>query len=233
MPLHVDVEEAARHLSITPSRIRELISGGGLRADKVGGRWLVEWESVLARERSQAAPGRPLSAGNSWALLLLASGDHLPSTFDPHARWRMNQTLDRNDLAELQSRLDRRALVHRLWAIPGELRPLRAAAGIVLTGSSAAGELEIDLLAPDAIDAYVPSDRVDALRLEHGLEQASARDANVTLRAVPEDAWLLDEHRVAPRAAVGLDLIGYPDSRSARVGNEVLAELDASRRPGR
>ena len=233
MPAHIAVEEAARHLRLTPARVRALIASGGLRAEKVGSRWLVEWDSVLARERSQSAPGRPLSARNAWALLLLASGDDLPPRFDQHSRWRISQTLNRYDLVDLRSRLDGRARVHHLWALPGELRPLRADEDLVLTAASAAGVLELGLLAPDTIDAYVPAERIKALASNYGLEPAAAHEANVILRAVPDDGWLLEDRRIAPRAAVGLDLASYPDSRSARAGAEVLAQLDAERRGDR
>src|SRR5215212_5429849 len=157
MPTLVDVGEAARQLQVVPSRVRALIASGGLRAEKVGGRWLVEWDSVLARERSQAAAGRPLTTRNAWALLLLASQDQLPHGFDQHARWRIGQTLDRHNVVDLQSRLERRARVHHLWALPGEVRPLRDVDELVMTGSSAAGQLKLELLAPDTVDAYVPA----------------------------------------------------------------------------
>ena len=99
----------------------------------------------------------------------------------------------------------------------------------MLTASSAAGALELGLLAPETVDAYVPAERLEALASEYGLEPAASRDANVLLRAVPDDGWLLAGRRIAPRAAVGLDLASYPDARSARVGAEILAELDAAR----
>ena len=229
MPAHVDVAEAARHLGVASSRVRALIASGGLRADKLGGRWLVEWDSVLARERGQAAAGRPLTARNAWVLLLMASGDELPPGVDPHARWRIGQSLHRHRLADLGSRLERRARAHHLWALPGELRPLRDGDDVVLSGSSAAGGLNLELLAPDTVDAYVPASRLDSLASEHGLEPVAASAANVILRGVPDDAWLLKERRIAPQAAVGLDLAGYPDSRSALVGSELLAGLDAAR----
>lgn len=233
MPAQVDVEEAARQLGVAASRVRALIASGGLRAEKLGGRWLVEWDSVLARERAQAAAGRPLTPRNAWALLLAASGDALPPGFDPHARWRIGQSLRRRALADLRSRLELRARVDHLWALPGELRRLREDGLLVLSGLSAAGELGLELLAPDTVDAYVPAGRVEALARGHGLEPAATSEANVILRAVPDDAWLLDGRRIAPRAAVGLDLAAYPDSRSARVGSALLAELDAARGEGR
>jgi GNAT superfamily N-acetyltransferase len=226
---HVAVDDAARQLGVAPSRVRALIASGLLRADKVGGRWLVDWDSVLARERAQNAPGRPLTALNAWALLLLASDEEIPRRVDSNTRWRLRQTLSRRRLADLESRLDQRAGVHRLWALPGELRSLCMGGDIVVTGSSAAGELNLDLLAPDTVDAYVPASTLNALVRDHGLEPVAASEANVTLRVVPDDAWMLGGRRTAPSAAVALDLAAYPDSRSARVGSELLERLDAAR----
>lgn len=103
----------------------------------------------------------------------------------------------------------------------------------MLTGSSGAGELRLELLAPDTIDAYVPASRIEALTSAHALEPAPMSEANVILRAVPDEAWLLDGRRIAPRAAVGLDLAAYADARSARVGAELLAALDDERSDNR
>jgi hypothetical protein len=117
--------------------------------------------------------------------------------------------------------------VHHLWAIPGELLLLRDSDLVALTGSSAAGELNLELLSPETVDAYVAAGQLDTFVRDHALEPAATSEANVVLRAVPDDAWLLDGRRVAPRAAVGLDLASYPDARSARVGGQLLAALDA------
>ena len=220
------VSDVARELRLDPSRVRALIASGGLRADKIGGRWLVDSDSVEARRREPSAPGRPMAPRNAWALLLEASDEPVPEDVDPVARWRRRQALQNHGLVALRARLERRARVHRLWALPGELRALRADEGIVLSGSSAAGALKLGLAAPDAVDAYVPADRLDAIAREYGLEDAAASQANVILRAVPHDAWVLDERRIAPRAAVALDLASYADPRSARVGLRLLKRLE-------
>jgi hypothetical protein len=169
---------------------------------------------------------------NAWALLLVASGEAFPDSVDPNTRWRIEQALAHHGLATLRSRVQRRAQVHHLWALPGELRPLHTDRALVLTGSSAAGTLALGLAAPDVIDAYVQAGHLGRLVREYGLEGAQASRANVTLRAVPEDAWVLSGRRVAPHAAVALDLASYADSRSERVGSELLARLDAKRDPG-
>lgn len=100
---------------------------------------------------------------------------------------------------------------------------------LVLTGSSAAASLKLGLAAPDTIDAYIPARSAEAIVEEYGLEPAAAARANVMLRLVPDEAWVLSGRAVAPRAAVGIDLAGYADPRSARAGAELLARLDVER----
>jgi len=87
------------------------------------------------------------------------------------------------------------------------------------------------LVAPDTVDAYVRRSELGTLVDEHGLQPPStAVQANVTLRAVPDDAWLLDERELAPIAAVALDLSFYTDNRSARAGHELLAGSETLQR---
>jgi excisionase family DNA binding protein len=231
MPSDLSVTEAAHELELDPSRVRALVASGGLRGYKIGGRWLVSWESVAERQREPVPSGRPLSARNAWALLLAASDETEPDGLTPTARWRLRQALMHPGLLALRGRLDRRADVHRFWALLGELRPLLEQPGLVLTGSNAASRLRLELVAPDTVDAYVRGSDLDKLIMGHGLRPPStAVQANVTLRAVPDDAWLLSEREVAPIAAVALDLSYYTDSRSARVGHRLLAELDGKHR---
>ncbi len=227
----VSVPEAARELKLNPSRVRSLIADGSLRADKIAGRWLVQSESVAARQREPTPPGRPMAARNAWAMLLAASGEPYPEGMDPAVRWRLRQALAQQGLVAVRGRLGRRGSVERFWALPGELRALYQSKDIVLTGSSAAGVLELPLAAPDAIDAYVRASRLDELVDAYGLDDVDkVGEDNVVLRIVPDDAWMLGERRTAPIAAVGLDLSFYPDSRSARVGHDLLRRADKEAR---
>jgi hypothetical protein len=227
----VSVPEAARELQLNPSRVRSLIVDGSLRADKIAGRWLVHSESVAERQREPTPPGRPMAARNAWALLLAASGEPFPEGMDPAVRWRLRQALAHQGLVAVRGRLGRRAEVERFWALPGELRALHKSKDIVLTGSSAAGVLELPLAAPDAVDAYIRASQLDELVDEHGLDDVdNVGQDNVVLRIVPDEAWMLDERRTAPVAAVALDLSFYPDSRSARVGHDLLKRADREAR---
>lgn len=224
------VSDVARELGVHESRVRALIAAGELDAEKIGGRWLVDPAAVARRKRQPYGPGRPLSARNAWALLLGASGEPLPAGLDPVASWRIRQSLAHHGLLGLGNRLDRRGRPQHLRALRGELRALRAGEHIIVSGSSAAGAHHLELLAPDALDAYLPASKLADVIAEHALDPAPSAEANVILRAVPDDAWLLAGRDAAPLAAVALDLAAYPDPRSSRVGQQLLARLDQQAR---
>ncbi len=225
----LSVSDAASELGVNESRVRALIGAGELQAEKVGGRWLVDSSAVARRNREESGPGRPLSPRNAWALLRLASGESVPGDLDGVSRWRLGQSLDRLGVGGMRARLIRRGRPHHFRALRGELRALHADERLMLSGSSAAGAHQLDLLAPDAVDAYVPMSALDDLVAEHALEAVSPIDANVVLRAVADDVWPSPVRRAAPLAAVALDLADYPDSRSSRVGHEVLDRLAKDR----
>jgi excisionase family DNA binding protein len=223
------VSDAAHELGVNESRVRALIGAGELDAEKIGGRWLIESAAVARRKREQSRPGRPLSPRNAWAVLRVASGESPPDDLDGVSRWRLGQSLDHLGLGGMRARLNGRGRPHHFRALSGELHALHANEHLMLSGSSAAGAHHLDLLAPDAIDAYVPVSALDDLVEDHALDAASPVDANVVLRAVPDDAWPSPARRAAPLAAVALDLASYPDPRSSRVGYEVLDRLDEQR----
>lgn len=222
----LSVSAAANELSVHPSRVRALIASGALAAEKVGGVWLVDRASLADRSRQQASAGRPLTSGNAWALLLAASGEELPAGLGASARWRIRRALESYGLEALLPRLARRAEPSSYWALGGELRALRGRADLVLSGPSAAAEYDLGLVGSDAIDAYVPASLLASLRREHALEQMSGPEANVLLRGVPDDAWLLGGRKVAPLAAVAADLCSYAEPRAARVGADLIARIE-------
>ncbi len=203
-----------------------MISSGTLEAEKIGGVWLIERASIAGRAREQASPGRPLSPANAWASLLMASGEELPSGLGASARWRVRHALEGYGLGGLRPRLVRRAETSSYWALPGELRALHDRDDLVLTGPSAAGAHHLGLVGSNAIDAYIPARLVSSMRREHALEPVSRAESNVILRAVPDDAWLLDGRRFAPLAKVAVDLCSYPDPRAARVGADLVVDID-------
>jgi hypothetical protein len=220
-------------LGVDVSRVRALIASGALDAEKLAGRWFVDPSSLAERRRAGSAAGRPFAPHNAWGLVLAASGEALPATLDSVARWRVRRALATDGLQRLRGRLVRRADPRRYWALAGELRALRERDDLALSGSSVSGAYELGLVAPDALDAYAPALLIATLERDHALEPAPAAEANVILRVVPDAAWMLRDRRVAPLAAVALDLASYPDPRSGRAGEKLLKRLDRERVSGR
>jgi Helix-turn-helix domain len=220
----VSVSDAAEALRLDPSRVRALAASGALSARKIGGVWLIDRASIEQRREHPSPAGRPLSAPNAWRVLLLASGEGLGKDADPVTRWRVRDALDRRGLDGLQRLLRRHAEVQYLWALPGELRRLRERDDVVLAGTSAAAGHHLDLLSGDRVDVYVSASRAPGIERAHALQSAAGAEANVVLRLVPDDAWpLLAGRRLAPLAAVAIDLAEDPDPRTARAGREVIA----------
>jgi hypothetical protein len=209
--------------------VRLLAANGGLPAQKIGGRWLVERGGVEKRRSRGSAGGRPFAARNAWAVLGLASGEEVDQ-IDSVTRSRLRRLLSFEGLSSLAPRLERRGQVHRFSGHPGEIRHLLADERLVASGASAARSIGLDLLGSGA-DGYVSDASLDEFVQEHALFPAATIDANVTLRLVPGDVWadFLGGQVHAPEAAVALDLAEEPDSRSRTAGEELLHRLDSTR----
>lgn len=115
----------------------------------------------------------------------------------------------------------------RFIAHPGELKRLRDHSALAKSGISAVGAYGLDLVAGDEIDGYVRAGDLARLKREHALEPAEGMEGNVLLRVVPDPAWHL-EGRLAPLAAVAIDLSEEADSRSIRVGKKAIDRLERS-----
>lgn len=220
----LSIPEAARELHVNPSRARSLVASGELAGVKVGGRWLVESSAVADRRRSHRPPGRPLSPSNAWAALFISSEEEAP-WLEPQALWRVRQNLRARGLNELKPRLMQRAKSIRFNAHPGELKRLRSRPNLAKSGISAAGAYDLDLVAGAEIDGYVRAEDLVAIERKHALEPAEGIEGNVLLRVVPDSAWHLSG-RLAPLAAVAIDLSEENDSRSIRVGKKAIDRIE-------
>lgn len=158
-------------------------------------------------------------------MLLLASGEQVEK-IDPSVRSRLKRALYQEGLAKLRPRLVHRSEPLSFRAHPGEIPYLLGDSRLVRSGVSASGDWDLDLVAGREADAYVRERNLKELVAHHALEPAEM-EGNVRLRVVPEDAWpFLEGRKVAPRAAVALDLVEEFDPRSALAGRESLADLD-------
>jgi hypothetical protein len=220
----LSIPEAARELHVNPSRARSLVASGGLAGVKVGGRWLVDGAAVADRRRSPRPAGRPLSASNAWGALFISSGEEAP-WLGPQALWRVRQSLKARGLNELKPRLVRRAEPRRFLAHPGELKRLRSHPDLARSGISAAAAYGLDLVAGAEIDGYVREGGLAAIERAHALEPAGDMEGNVLLRVVPDPAWHLSG-RLAPLAAIAIDLSEEADARSVRAGKKAIAAIE-------
>ena len=224
------VPESASLLGVNDARVRALIAAGELEALRVGGRWIVTRASLEDRNRRRAgaqagfrrrhitANGRPFHPSTAWRLMLAVDAGTLGGDLNAQERQRLQKHLGHAaiDVATLR----RRAVVRRYEAHPSVLSAMLDDRRIVRTGVSAAAEYGVDLVVDEHLDAYVPEADAEAVASDYELLAASARP-NVVLRVV-SCAWPFAESaRVAPRVAVGVDLLDSTDPRERRAGERM------------
>lgn len=219
--------EAAKLLGLNPSRVRALAASGDLEATLIGGSWALPRRAVLARKKAAFGSGRPYSPSNAWAALFLVS-ELNPDWISPQTKSRLRKSLRLEGLEAISGLLRKRGDLVRMRSHPGELRHIAADERVLLTGHSAAAKHDLDLLSGSEVEAYVNSEDFDELVDEHALKPASGLvgDSNVVFRVVPASAWHLAES--TPVAAVALDLLEAPDTRSQKAGRHLLKSLATS-----
>lgn len=213
--------EAAGRLGITPRRVYALIRDDRLRAQRIGGRLLIDRRDVDARLGGAPAVGRPFSARRAWAMILLAAGDD-PRGIDASTRSKLRKLLRDRDLWSMRSKFVDRAERRPLRAHSSDIAKLEAEPGVVRTGARCAAEAGLGLIASDApLELY--ADRATAERLTQRYRLAPSPRPNVVLRILPDEvrAWL--HGPLAPRLAIALDLADDQDSRAQDVARESLS----------
>lgn len=216
----LETRVAASRLGVTERRARALARSGRLGARKVGGRWLIDAESVDRRRVTGSPPGRPVAPRTAWAILMRASGEQpaWAAALDRSgaARRACGPHLRKDDLA----RLRRRAQVRYFVGSPAAQDALRAHPRAVATGVSAAPALGADVVAPGIVEAYLPEAEAERTVRRFELRETDEARANVILRAA--SFWPFDGQRMAPRAAVAADLAESIDERRRRAGLRLL-----------
>lgn len=213
--------EAAQRLRVTPRRVYALVKEDRLRAERVGGRLLIDRGDVEARAVSGANVGRPFSARRAWALILIAAGDE-PNDIDASTRSKLRRLLRERDLWSIRARLASRSQRWLLRAHSSDLARIEAEPGVIGTGARHAVEIGLGLVAPDApVEMYL--DRATADRLVDRYRLAPSGQPNVIFRVLPGEVGSWVRGPLAPWPAIALDLAEDQDPRSQQVAREVLS----------
>lgn len=210
----------ARKLGVSERRVRALAQSGRLRAQKVGGRWLVDPDAAARRQLGRGARGgRPVSIPNAWAALFLASGEQPAWLNDAVAR-RVRRRLLKRPLREELPRLERRADVRYFLGSPAALDEVSHHPQFVASGVSAANEYGADIVAPGVIEGYLPKREAERLAHLFALREVEELRANLILHAA--ESWPFGDQRIAPRAVVAADLALSMSERTRRAGEKLL-----------
>lgn len=222
------VVDVAQRLDISPARVRELVHGGQLSAQRVGRELLVDADSVHRRAHIvRPAAGRPLSPRMAWGLLWKLSGVRAP-WLAPAEHSRLRKYAVRLALEDWPRLLANRAEVHRARMLPGPLKRLREDPRAAIGGVAAAMHYGVDLMgAADDVELYAEPDLfrelADAKRINLAPEAP-----NVLIRVPrlsPVLAFDAEHAGYAPPAAVAADLADAGDERSVRAARQLLAEF--------
>lgn len=223
------VPEAAEHLGVHPSRVRELLHARTLAGRRVGRQWLIKVDD-LDRHRElirSGATSRSMSARTAWAAGALLDGQHtdwLASSERSRLKSRILQ--HREEVATFRRWLSaRQARVERFRIGEADIGALLEEEGVVATGISAAGAYGARLSAVGEADAYATASVATALKEKYFLV-ASDR-GNLLLRTVDgtwhtDTAVRRDETSMTTRLMTAIDLLDGTDTRSATAGRVLL-----------
>ena len=222
----VAVAQAAVRLGVHPSRVGQLIADGQLRAQRVGGSWLVCSADVARRAAQPPPPGRPLAAGRAWAVLdLLERGDAL--WLSSVARSQVRQVLRKLEGADerhWQAALRARAEVLSVHAHPAALVRLRAEPAVLLAGPAAAAAAGADLVVlSERSHVYVEPAHWPALAQRYVLNPVAPVDDDAVNLFVhlPRGHWPGGAGGIGP-AALAADLLDADEPRARRAGWQML-----------
>jgi excisionase family DNA binding protein len=231
----ISVHQAANRLGVSPRRVQALLEAGELSGVKVGGHWLVDRLSVKQRDVLARLRGRPFSPEGAWALLSLLTVEGAGGSLQMPEVHRSMLSRLRNRLAhggpvDLAPLLAKRARLHRYWVQPSQFPRIAREERFVLSGVSASEHYDLDIVASDELEGYLPEAELPRLIEQYALSEF-ARRPNLLLHTVP--FWSFAEGaRVAPLLVVLLDMAESEDTRTLAVGREALLHYSSGRKPG-
>ena len=195
----VSLADASQLLGVSSERVRQLVVAGDLPGVRFGNAWAVPRDSIDARRQVSNRRGRPLSARRAWEAV--AAGD-----------------VDLSNVGRYRNRGE----VHRYQMSVADLKFVSRQESVIVSGVAAAVSFgELLQAGPGESDLYLSASAHHQL----GSLVAAVPDqlGGVAVRIVPDEDWVFVEglssgeseagHRLAPRAAVALDLMDSGDPR--------------------
>ena len=229
--MELTTREAAQRLRVDQSRVRELVSTGGLRARRVGGQLLVDADCVdrQAALVSAGATGRPMAQRVAWAAADLADGGSA-GWLTAAERYRLRKRLSSVSSLDIVRRwlTSRANRVSRYRVGVHDLDELLSGDGVVRTGVGAATTYRLGLGTAGSGDAYVTAEVAERLVEEFFL--IASDSGNLTLRVVDHDLHLRTarstvDGQVAARLLVGVDLADDLDVRTRTAGRNLISTV--------
>jgi excisionase family DNA binding protein len=216
----VSVADAAKELRVSAERVRQLIRDGSLAARAVGGRWLVDGESVIRLARGRRPAGRPFSPTHAWGLLALASGERADWLSEGDVR-RLRNVLAHRDVEGLHHQLRHRAELERWYIHPSLVDDFLSEEGVVVGGARASGRFR----SSDAVDAYASRAVLDDL-VSRYRPNRDAGEPNIIVRVVRGPWPFAPGERTAWPAVAAADLLDRADDdRAVAVAHELLERV--------
>lgn len=231
----LSVRQAAERLGVSEGRVRQRIDAGQIRAEKIGGRWLVD---LPAGPAPRPQRGRPVDPRSVWASLLELDVDpvvHYPASRDAEplreraerisasSHWRATARIRRaladRDHGDLFAWLSWRGDRLLLSAATADLAALRADPLILPSGLSVEQSSMQDV---SLVEGYVASHDVEPLITRHWLESPRPGERpNVILHAAPERPLRLS------RLLLAADLAEHGGPRELARAHELVDEVAA------
>lgn len=233
--MDLEINEAARRLGVTDSRVRQLLRAKTIRGRRVGNAWLVAAEDIARLESHRIRAGRPLAPRRAWAALDLLNAGQAPWV-SASARSQVRSHLDRLEQPAPEVWLSllrgRHSVIHAS-AHPAALRKLAQADRVLRTGVHLAAQRDFDLVALTGGD---PEFYVEASAWPHVAQALDIRESwepNVLIR-VPREVWPFKDDEGLSDPALAADLLESAEPRAVAAGaarlNELLAHWQGERR---
>lgn len=245
----LSVPAVAARLGVDESRVRQRIAAGSLRAEKIGGRWLLDEADLVGVNERRG--GRPLSPDSAWALIGAAAAraarargsndpdadllDRVAPVVRSRSRARLKDLLEQvrvepsaaaaegwaaRAASSLRVLLRNRAARALYSASPLDLDDVRADGRLQLSGLSLP---ESGIAAGAVVEAYVRVDDLDSLSDDYLLVAAKEPSANVFLHVVSHHD---PQHWQAVRDAVSSALVLAADLAEHRRPREEAQAAD-------